>query len=64
MPISKRIWDKRLKLLEKYRSYAEDAYNFREIDHARSDLSEFEALKIRNELNKLNFLERDYHLSN
>ena len=64
MPISKRIWDKRSKLLAKYRSFAEDAYNFREIDHAKSDLSEYEALKILNELNKLNFLERDLHISN
>ena len=63
MSVAKRIWSKRLKLMAKYRVFMEDAYNFRQTDHAKSDLSEYEALKILNELKKLDFLERGLNKS-
>lgn len=63
MCVSKRLWKKRIKLRAKYRAFIEDAYNFRQTDHAKSDVSEYEALKILNELKKLDFLDRELNTS-
>ena len=47
---------KQEKLKAQYKQLIEDAYNFKQTDHARSDFSEFSALKLLNELNQLKFL--------
>ncbi|AUS06932.1 hypothetical protein C1A40_16425 [Tamlana carrageenivorans] len=44
------------KLLNTYKQLMEQAYNFRQMDAALSDILEFKALKLLNELNRLNFL--------
>ena len=62
MSPSNQILIKRNKLLNQYRTIIEEAYNWRQIDQAQSDLLEFKALKTLNKLNKLNFLEREIGL--
>lgn len=47
------------KLQKKYKKLIEEAYNFRQTDHALSDISEYRALKLLDKLNKLTYLERD-----
>jgi len=37
----------------------EEAYNFRQTDHALSDVSEYRAMQILNRINRLKFLDRD-----
>ena len=51
----------RHRLLQQYKKLVEEAYNLRETDSAQSDISEYSALKLLDELNRLNFLERDSH---
>lgn len=46
------------KLQKKYKTLIEEAYNFRQTDHALSDISEYRALKLLDKLNKLTYLER------
>lgn len=47
------------KLQKKYKQLIEDAYNFRQTDHALSDISEYRAMQLLNRLNRLKFLDRD-----
>lgn len=47
------------KLQKKYKQLVEDAYNFRQTDHALSDISEYRAMQLLNRLNRLKFLDRD-----
>jgi len=47
------------KLLNKYKQLTEDAYNFRQTDPALSDLLEYNALKLLDKLNHLNYLRRE-----
>ncbi|WP_452221120.1 Lacal_2735 family protein [Lacinutrix salivirga] len=47
------------KLRTKYKQLVEQAYNFRQTDHALSDISEYKALKLLNKLNRLNYLDRE-----
>jgi len=47
------------KLNKQYKELMEEAYNFRQIDSALSDISEFKAVKLLNRLNELNFLSRE-----
>ncbi len=48
---------KRKKTLEyRYKELIEEAYNWRQEDSALSDISEYSALKLREELNRLEFL--------
>lgn len=47
------------KLLKQYKQLIEDAYNFRQTDSALSDISEYKALKLLDQLNRLNFLSRE-----
>ncbi|WP_179345616.1 Lacal_2735 family protein [Winogradskyella ursingii] len=47
---------KRQKLKNRYLRLMERAYNLRQTDHALSDISEYEAKKVLNELNKLSFI--------
>ncbi len=47
------------KLDKKYKNLIEQAYNFRQTDHALSDISEYRAIKLLGKLNKLKYLSRD-----
>ena len=47
------------KLDKKYKNLIEQAYNFRQTDHALSDISEYRAIKLLSKLNKLKYLSRD-----
>lgn len=47
------------KLQSRYKQLIEHAYNLRQTDSAESDISEFDAIKLLDELNKLNYLSRD-----
>ena len=47
------------KLNERYKQLVEQAYNLRQTDHALSDISEYKALKLLDELNRLKYLSRD-----
>ena len=57
-----RLLHKKTKLKRKYRQLVEDAYNFRQTDHALSDFSEYKATKVLNKINKLKFVLRDNKL--
>jgi hypothetical protein len=54
-----KILEKKQQLKQEYLQLIEDAYNFRETDDALSDLSEFEATLILNQINKLKFVVTD-----
>jgi len=47
------------KLNERYKELVEHAYNLRQTDHALSDISEYKAIKLLDELNKLKYLSRE-----
>ncbi|MDX1278163.1 Lacal_2735 family protein [Oceanihabitans sediminis] len=49
------------KLNRKYKKLVEKAYNFRQTDHALSDISEYKAIKLLDKLNKLKYLSRETH---
>ncbi|NMH86532.1 Lacal_2735 family protein [Flavivirga algicola] len=52
------------KLNRRYKELIEQAYNFRQTDSALSDISEFKAIKLLDELNRLKYLARECsHLS-
>jgi len=48
-----------LKLNERYKQLVEQAYNLRQTDSALSDISEYKAIKLLDELNKLKYLYRE-----
>jgi hypothetical protein len=48
-----------LKLQLQYKELIEQAYNLRQTDPALSDISEFSAMKLLEELNKLKYLDHD-----
>ena len=50
-------------LQDEYKKLIEEAYNWRETDSALSDLSEFKAFKLMEQLNKLNYLDGEFSLS-
>ena len=50
---------KKKSLQDQYKSLIEEAYNWRQYDSALSDISEFKAMKLLDELNRLNFLVRE-----
>lgn len=50
------IKNQQSKLLSTYKQLMEQAYNFRQMDSALSDILEFKAIKLLNELNNLTFL--------
>lgn len=50
---------KRKRLQEQYDRLIEEAYNLRQTDSALSDISEFRALKLLDELNRLKYLDRE-----
>jgi len=47
------------KLDKRYKQLIEQAYNFRQTDHALSDISEYKAIKLLNKLNRLKYLSRE-----
>ena len=47
------------RLRKKYKKLVEQAYNFRQTDHALSDISEYKAIKLLDKLNKLKYLSRE-----
>lgn len=51
------------KLNKRYKELMEEAYNFRQIDAALSDISEFKAVKLLNKINELKYLSREKSLS-
>ena len=46
------------KLNKRYKQLIERAYNFRQTDAAISDISEYQAIKLLNKLNRLKYLHR------
>ena len=58
-----KLRDQRRHLLEQYKKLIEEAYNLRQSDSAQSDISEFDALKLLDEINKLKYLDREPSLS-
>lgn len=54
------IKNKQLKLIDKYKELVEEAYNFRQTDSALSDISEFNAIKLLNKLNRLKYLSIEF----
>ena len=50
------------KLDKRYKLLIEQAYNFRQTDHALSDISEYKAIKLLNKLNRLKYLSREHSL--
>ncbi|NNC50794.1 MAG: Lacal_2735 family protein [Flaviramulus sp.] len=54
------IKHKQNKLNSKYKKLVEQAYNFRQTDSALSDISEFNAIKLLNKLNRLKYLSREF----
>lgn len=58
------ITDRKKLLLSRYKLLIEQAYNFRQTDSALSDISEYKAIKLLHELNKMKFLDRDLSLLN
>lgn len=58
-PRAKRLLRKKSHLKQKYLRLMEDAYNLRQTDHALSDVSEYQATKILNQINKLSFVLND-----
>ncbi|MCF1191485.1 Lacal_2735 family protein [Mangrovimonas sp. AS39] len=47
------------RLLKRYKQLMEQAYNFRETDSALSDISEYDAIKLLNKINRLKYLHID-----
>ena len=48
-----------LKLNKRYKQLIEQAYNLRQTDSALSDIAEYKAIKILDELNRLKYLYRE-----
>lgn len=47
------------KLSQRYKELIEQAYNFSQTDSALSDISEYRAIKLLDELNRLKYLSRE-----
>ncbi|PNQ73381.1 hypothetical protein C1T31_07650 [Hanstruepera neustonica] len=54
------ITNHRKRLQKRYKQLMENAYNLRQTDSAESDISEYQAIKLLDELNRLNYLHRDF----
>jgi len=63
MAYLERLLQRKQDLKLEYRQLIEQAYNLRQTDHALSDISEFKATMVLNEINKLKFIIRDTSLS-
>jgi hypothetical protein len=49
----------RKRLKKRYKLLIEKAYNLRQTDSAESDISEYQAIQLLDELNRLSYLHRD-----
>lgn len=58
-----KINKRRKKLQHRYKQLVEQAYNLRHTDSAESDISEYQAIKLLDELNRLKFLDRNKPLN-
>lgn len=47
------------KLNNKYKQLIEEAYNLRQTDHALSDISEYKAIQLLHQINRLRYLNRE-----
>ena len=47
------------KLFYKYQQLIEEAYNLRQTDHALSDISEYKAIQLLHQINRLRYLNRE-----
>jgi len=47
------------KLFNKYKQLIEEAYNLRQTDHALSDISEYKAIQLLHQINRLRYLNRE-----
>lgn len=54
-----KIKARKKRLQKRYKKLIEEAYNWRQIDSALSDISEFDALRLLDKLNRLKYLERE-----
>ena len=63
MSIIDDIKSRQIKLNKKYKKLVEQAYNFRQTDSALSDISEYNAIKLLNKLNRLKYLSREFKQS-
>ncbi|WCO02674.1 Lacal_2735 family protein [Psychroserpens ponticola] len=61
MKDAKKIIDNQSRLLTRYKTLVEQAYNLRQTDGALSDFSEYKAIKLLHKMNKLKFLARDFN---
>ena len=59
MSTSSNIKEHQNMLQKQYKQLIEDAYNFRQTDSALSDIMEYRALKLLDQLNRLKFLSRE-----
>lgn len=59
MNLNSELIRSRHELLKRYKQLIEEAYNLRQTDSAQSDISEYKAIQLLDELNKLRFLNRD-----
>lgn len=59
MSKSDTIKSRKKALNKRYKELVEQAYNLRQTDFALSDFSEFKAIKLLDEINRLNYLSRD-----
>jgi len=50
------------KLNIKYKQLIEEAYNLRQTDHALSDISEYKAIQLLHQINRLRYLNREPQL--
>ena len=57
------IKKQRKRLQKRYKLLIEQAYNLRQTDSAESDISEYQAIQLLDELNRLNYLHRDNTLN-
>ncbi|ULC58763.1 Lacal_2735 family protein [Flaviramulus sp. BrNp1-15] len=53
------IKSRQIKLNKKYKKLVEQAYNLSQTDSALSDISEYNAIKLLNKLNRLKYLSRE-----
>ncbi|MGJ5641994.1 Lacal_2735 family protein [Formosa sp. S-31] len=54
-----RIKRNQQRLNKRYKQLIEQAYNFRQTDSAMSDISEYQAIKLLNKINRLKYLNRN-----
>lgn len=59
MSYTNQLLETKRSLKEQYLQLIEDAYNYKQVDHALSDISEYDAIKLLNQINELKFVVTD-----